>query len=296
MSRTTVAGDRYAAATWRRRARYREILSGAVAYLLLSLGTVAMIVPFIWMISTSLKRPGSEFIFPPQWIPSPVYWYNYVQIFTVMPLGRYMLNSLYYAGLATIGRVLSCSMAGFAFARLRFPGKRPVFVLLLMTIMIPYQVTMIPVYIIVNRLRWLDTYWPLVLPAFMGGAFGTFLLRQYFMSIPEELMDAAKIDGASLLGIYWQIFLPLATPALATLAVFTFLGAWNDLLGPLIFLSTILKYTVSMGLTFWQSQHRAMWAQLMASTIVSLIPVLILFVLGAQRYFVQGIATAGLKR
>lgn len=157
------------------------------------------------------------------------------------------------------------------------------------------QATMVPVFIIMKTLGWLDSYKPLIVPAFMGGAFGTFLLRQYFRSIPQELMDAARIDGASFAAIFWRIFLPLATPALATLGVFTFMGAWNDLLGPLIYLNSMKKYTISIGLTFWQSQHRAYWPELMATTLVSLIPVMILFFAGAQKYFVQGIATTGLK-
>lgn len=274
----------------------REYARKLAAHLFLLLGGSGMLIPFLWMISTSLKRPGMVFTFPPQWIPRPAYWSNYVLVFQLTPFARYLGNTAVYAVLATIGQLLSCSLGGFVFARLRFPGKNLIFLSLLATMMVPYQVTMIPTFMLFRTLGWLDSYRPLIVPAFTGGAFGVFLLRQYFLTVPFELVDAAKIDGAGWLTIYWRVFLPLAMPALATLGVFSFMNAWNDLLGPLIYLNSTGKYTVSIALAFFQGQHKVEWSALMAASIMSLVPVLVLYFAGAQKYFVQGIATVGIKR
>ena len=266
------------------------------AYIFLILGGTGMFIPFLWMVSTSLKRPGSVFTYPPRWIPRPPCWTNYLLVFQLTPFARYMGNTATYATLATVGQLLSCSLGGFVFARLRFPSRNLIFLALLATMMVPYQVTMIPTFILFKTLGWLDSYNPPIVPAFTGGAFGVFLLRQYFLTIPFEVVDAAKIDGAGWLTIYWRIFLPLAMPALATLGIFSFMAAWNDLLGPLIYLNSMGKYTVSIALAFYQGQHKVDWSTLMAASIISLTPVLILYFAGAQKYFVQGIATVGIKR
>jgi len=278
----------------RKQVRAMTLLRKGLAHAVLFIGAVTMVIPMLWMISTSLKDEGTIFTYPLHWIPNPIVWGNYARLFQVEPFALYLGNSFVYAVLATIGQLLTCSMAAYAFARLRFPGRNLIFMALLATLMIPDQVTIIPTFIIMKYLGWVDSLKPLIIPGWAGGAFGTFLLRQFFLTIPSELMDAAKIDGCSFYGIYARIFMPLAGPALATLGVFTFMWSWNDLFGPLIYLNTPSKYTVSIGLTFFQSVHYNSWALLMAGSIVSLVPIIILYVV-AQRYFVQGIATTGLK-
>jgi len=280
------ARSRHAAPRW---------LGKIAIHAVLLLGAATMILPFLWMISTSLKGNAAILTLPPDIIPHPAVWQNFVDIFKVEPFALYLSNSLRYAVLATLGQLLTCSMAAYAFARLRFPGRDAIFILLVASLMIPYQVTMIPVFILVKYLGWIDSFKPLIVPNWLGGAFGTFMLRQYFLTIPRELMDAAKIDGSNYYGIYFRIFLPLAGPALATLGVFTFMWSWNDLLGPLIYLNTSTNYTVSIGLALFQSKFLIIWGQMMAAALVSLVPIIVVFVL-AQKYFVQGIATTGLRQ
>ncbi len=279
----------------RRRTRAAELGRKGLAHLFLIVGTLCMVIPMLWLISTSLKAEGSIFTYPPQWIPQPIMWDNYVKVFLVEPFALYLGNSLIYAALSTVGQLLTCSMAAYAFARLRFPGRHVIFVALLVTLMIPSQVTVIPTFVIMKYLGWIDSIRPLIIPNWAGGAFGTFLLRQFFLSIPADLMDAAKIDGSNYYGIYARIFMPLAGPALATLGVFTFMWTWNDLFGPLIYLNSPSKYTVSIGLAFFQSVHYSEWSLLMAGSMISVVPILVLY-MAAQKYFVQGIATSGLKR
>jgi ABC-type glycerol-3-phosphate transport system permease component len=209
-------------------------------------------------------------------------------------MGIFLVNSVKIATIATIGQVISCAMAAFAFARLRFPARNLLFFILLATLMVPTHVTLIPTFFIIRWLGWIDTHWSLTVPWWLGGAFGTFLLRQFFLTIPVEMMEAAKIDGAGYWRIFWRIYLPLSGPALATLAVFTFMGSWNNLLGPLIFLNSTEKMTVTLGLTLLQGQYYSQWTLLMAGAIVSVIPTLIVFFI-AQKYFVEGIVRAGLK-
>lgn len=278
----------------RARARLRGRLGPMAAHTVLILGSILMAAPLLWTISTSLKQPGIIFTFPPQWIPNPVDWDNYRQLFTTLPMGIFLVNSVKVTTIATLGQVLSCAMAAFAFARLRFPARNVLFFILLATLMVPTQVTLIPNFFIMRSLGWIDTHYSLTVPYWLGGAFGTFLLRQFFLSIPTEIMEAAKIDGASYWRIFWRIFLPLSGPALATLAVFTFMGSWNNLLGPLIYLNSENNFTVTLGLTLLQGQHTSQWTLLMAGAIVSVIPTLIVFFI-AQKYFVEGIARVGLK-
>ncbi len=280
-----------------RRSRQRRLwLRKAVAHSVLLIGSVAMALPFLWMVVTSLKDQPQTFAFPPTLLPDPVVWENYATVFSIMPFAHYMLNSFWISVVATFGTLLSCSTAGFALGRLQWPGRDFIFVLVLCTLIIPAQVTMIPVFIIMNSLGWVNSYYPLTVPAFFGSAFGIFLMRQFFLTLPAELFDAAKIDGAHAIRIFWQIYLPLAKPALATLSVFTFMGTWNDLLTPLIYLNSMDKYTVSIALTLFRGQHgETHWPTLMAASLVSILPTLLLYIV-AQRYFVQGIATSGLKR
>jgi multiple sugar transport system permease protein len=255
---------------------------------------ITMLAPFIWMIFSSLKTLEEVFKFPPRLIPKEPQWSNYVRIWSYAPFGQYFLNSFKIAVLSTIGQIFSCSLAAYAFARLKFPGRDIIFLVLLMTLMLPYQLTMIPVFYIMYKLGWVDTHIPLILPFFLGGAWSTFLTRQFFLTIPRDLDDAAKIDGCSPLGIYLRIYLPLSKPIIATIAVFTFLGRWNDLYGPLIYLHTPSKLTVTVGLSNLRGQYWTDIPLLMAGSLVSILPTIILF-LAMQRYYIQGVVLSGMK-
>jgi multiple sugar transport system permease protein len=266
-----------------------------VRYILLSVLAVIMAGPFLWMLSASLQGQEDVFRTPPKWIPDPPRFGNYLEIMDRMPFARFLLNSLKVAGLAAIGQVASCSLAAYAFARMRFRGSTALYVVLLATMMIPAQVTMIPNFVIMRFLGWIDSHNALIVPAFFGGAFGTFLLRQFFATIPKELEDAARIDGCGRFRIFWQIFLPLSKPALATLGLFAFMTYWGDLLGPVIYLSSTEKMTLTVGLANLQAGAMATrYDLLMAGALVSIVPMLVLFVV-AQKWFVKGIAMTGMK-
>jgi multiple sugar transport system permease protein len=261
-------------------------------HLLLIAGSVVMLVPFAWMLSTSLKQPGDVFIYPPQWIPQPVQWENYRETVTVMPFGRFYLNSIIQAVAVTVLQLLTASLAAFAFARLRFRGRDVLFLLYLATMMIPFPVTMIPNFIIMRYLNWIDTFRALILPPAFS-AFSTFLLRQYFMCIPLEMDDAARVDGASSFRIWWQIILPLSGPALATLAIFTFLGQWNSFLWPLIVTNSEEMRTLPVGLAAFQGQYSVQWHLLMAGSVIAVLPILVIYIAG-QKWFVRGITLTGM--
>ncbi len=276
-------------------------------HLLLAAGAVTMILPFLWMLSTSLKPESEIFRFPPVWIPHTWRWANYREAMQAADFGRYSLNTVIYAVVITFSNLLLCSMAAYAFARLRFRGRNLLFILTLGTMMVPGQVTMVPVFILLKRWPlvggndWLgigghgllNSYTGLVLPGAVG-AFGIFLLRQFFMTLPRELEDAARIDGCSEAGIYWRIILPLSGPALATLGIFTFTAAWNEFLWPMLIMSKDSMKTLQVGLQVFQTQYTTRWDLLMAGTVVVTIPVLIIFLAG-QRYFTRGIALSGMK-
>ncbi len=266
-----------------------------VRYLLLSAIAALMVGPFLWMVSTSMMDRQDIFRIPPLWLPEQIDLRNYRAIMEVLPLGRLVLNSFTIAICATIGQLCSCTLAAYAFARMKFRGKAVLYFVLLATMMIPAQVTMIPVFLIMKSLGWIDTLYALIVPAFFGGAFGTFLLRQFFSTIPVDLEDAARMDGCGRFRILWSIVLPLSRPALATLALFTFMTYWNDLLGPVIYLSSVEKATLTIGLANLQSGvMTARYDLLMAGSVLSVLPILILLIIG-QRWFVQGIAMTGLK-
>ena len=271
-----------------------KFLKTSLAYLFITLGALTMVIPFLWMISTALKEPGQIFSMPPVLIPKPIVRTNFVRAWSSLPFGLFSMNSFKVSILGTVGTLVSCSWAAYAFARLRFPFKNVLFTLILATMMIPGQITMIPVFVIMKYLGWYDTHFPLWVPHFFGSAFGTFLLRQFFMALPAELDDAAKIDGCNPLQIYYKIFLPLSKPALATLGVLTFLSSWNSLLGPVIYLKTIEKFTLMIGLAFFQGQYYTDYSLLMSGSLISLIPIVLLYIV-AQKYFVQGIALTGIK-
>lgn len=270
-------------------------LGRIVLHILLSVGAVVMVLPFVWMVSTSFKELAQVFVYPPEWIPDPFVWENYPKAMTAVPFGRWFLNSLVIAVLVTVGQLITCSLAGFTFARMRFPGRNVLFLIYLGTMMIPHHVTIIPVFVMMNALGLVNTFWPLIIPG-LASAWGTFLFRQYFLTLPQELEDAAKIDGSSFFRIYTQIFMPLAKPVLATLGVFTFMGSWNDFLGPLIFLQSKELKTLTIGLLQFRADFQGMgnWPVMMAGVVISVLPVLIAFVIG-QKYFVRGIALTGIK-
>jgi len=267
----------------------------ATVWFLLCAGSLLMTLPFLWMVSTSLKETSQIWVFPPQWIPQPVRWENYTEALTSLPFGRYALNTLIITIATTLGVVLTSSLCAYGFARLQFPGRDLIFMIVLTAIMIPYAVLLIPQYIMFRYLGWIDTYLPLTVPVwFGGGAFNIFLLRQFFRTIPGELSDAARIDGASELGIYWRIIMPLAGPALAAVAIFTVLNTWNDFLGPLVYISSQDKFTLALGLAQFRGLYATQWQYLMAASTVVVVPTLVLFFM-AQRYFIQGVVLTGLK-
>ncbi len=264
-------------------------------YVLLIAVSALMVGPFLWMIITSMMSQEEIFRYPPQVVPSRLSLKNYLAIMDVLPLGRMFLNSFAIAVSATIGQVCSCALAAYAFARMKFRGKTVLYFALLATMMVPAQVTMIPVFLIMKTLGWIDTLYALIVPAFFGGAFGTFLLRQFFSTLPGDLEDAARIDGCGRFRILWSIVLPLSRPALATLALFTFMTYWNDLLGPVIYLSSMNRATLTIGLANLQSGvMTTRYDLLMAGSVLSVLPILVLFILG-QRWFVRGITMTGIK-
>lgn len=271
----------------------RLALRGLLYLVLISVG-FTMILPLLWMLSTSLKEPGVIFILPPKWIPNPPQWHNYVTLFEVLPFGRFLANSLKIATLATFGSLLSSSMSAFAFARMRFPGRNIIFAVVLATLMIPFHVTLIPLFALYKQLGWLGTHLPLTVPFFFSTAFGVFLIRQFYLTIPQELVDAARIDGCSFIQIYYKIFLPLSKPALATLGIFTFLGSWNNLIGPLVYLNEVSSMTVTLGLTLLTTQAGGRWELIQAGAVISILPIIVIFLMG-QEHFIQGIARTGLK-
>jgi multiple sugar transport system permease protein len=253
---------------------------------------ILMLMPFIWMISTSLKGAAAVFEYPPNFIPNPVRWDNYQRLFEVLPFARFFFNSFIVASAVTILQLVTCSMAAYAFARLRFPGRDALFLGYLGTLMIPAQVVIIPNFILLRYLGWIDSYQALILPAAFS-AFGTFLLRQYFLTIPRELEDAAVVDGANHFQIYARIILPLSGPALSALAIFTFLFNWNSFLYPLVVTNSTRMSTLTVGLNTLQGQYNTAWTLLMAGSVIALIPVLTVFIF-AQRYFIKGITLTGI--
>jgi multiple sugar transport system permease protein len=254
---------------------------------------IAMLIPLAWMLVTSVETLNETRHFPPILVPSGIQAHNYTDVLQQAPFTRWFMNTVIVTTASVAGNLLFCSLAGYAFARIRFIGREAVFILILATLMIPFQVVMIPTFLIVRKLGLIDTLGALILPN-LSGAFGIFLLRQFFRTLPIELEEAARIDGASRLGILFKIVLPLSGPALATLAVITFLWTWNDFLWPLITLYSPSHYTLQVGLTTFQGAHQTNTNLLMAANVMSMVPVLVLF-FAAQRYFIRGIATAGLK-
>jgi multiple sugar transport system permease protein len=263
------------------------------AHLVLFAGAVTMILPFVWMISTSLKQLSEVFVFPPTLFGEKIQWVNYMRISDRFPFGTYFMNSVKITVTVVIAQLLTSSMAGFVFARLRFRFREPLFGLYLATMMVPAQVTMIPNFIIMRYYNLIDTHWSLILPALVS-AFGTFLLRQFFLTIPVSLEDAAKMDGCTPFGVYWRVFIPLSKPAMATLGVFVFMGTWNDFLAPLVYINTQSNMTLPLGLSAMQGMYSTDWPVLMAGTVITVLPLIVIFLL-AQDFFIKGVTLSGLK-
>jgi multiple sugar transport system permease protein len=266
-----------------------------VLYAMLILLGAMFVMPLLWMVSTSLKTNEQLGLWPPAWLPNPVISQNYPDAWNSAPFALYLRNTLIITTLALIGQVFSASAVAYGFARLRFPGRDALFMLVLATMMLPSVVTLVPSYVLFQKLGWLNTFAPLIVPAYFGGgAFFIFLLRQFFRSIPMELSEAAKIDGASNLRILYQMILPLSKPALATVIIFSFTTSWNDFLGPLIYLSSQPNYTLTIGLQVFLQQFSTQYQFLMAVSFLMTLPVILVFFF-AQQYFVQGIVMSGLK-
>ena len=271
-----------------------------IGHLLLHLALIAVgitfLAPFAWLLSTSLKQSGTEFAYPPQWIPHPIVWSNYkTALVDVVPFFVYFKNTMIITVGATVGDVLMSAVVAYSFARLRWPGRNAMFMATLATLMLPSIVTIIPTFLLMRYLHWIDTFYPLIVPSWAGGsAFSIFLFRQFFMTIPLELDEAARVDGANPLRIFWSIILPLSGPVLATVVIFDVLNNWNDLFNPLIFLNSESNYTMALGLTQYAVGHNGTFYNLqMAAATVMTIPVILLFFF-AQRYFMRGIVTTGL--
>ena len=265
-----------------------------VSHIVLILIGLFFVLPFYWLVSTALKPDTQIFRLPPVWVPRPPQWDNFPKALTYVPFALYTWNTVRIAGLSVIGTVLSCSLVAYSLAKIRWRWRNAVFYSLLATMLLPSQVTMIPTFTIFRWLHWIGTPLPLIVPSFLGGAFFIFLLRQFFLTIPDELSDAARIDGCGEGSIYLRIVLPLAKPALASVALFTFIGAWNDFLGPLLYLTDESSYTLSLGLQRFVSQHGAEWSMLMAASTVMTLPIIVIFFF-TQRTFIQGIALTGIK-
>lgn len=276
-----------------------ERLWRVLIWLMLVGGGILLVMPFLWLVTSSLKAEYQVFQYPPQWIPDPMRFQNYVEALTLRPFHIYLKNTMVIVIVRNIAVLSSASLCAYGFSRLQFPGRDGWFKVVLATMMVPYYVLMIPQYIIFSRMGWVDTFLPLLVPSFFGGgAFNIFLLVQFFRTIPMELADAGRIDGCTEFGVYWRIVLPLAKPVLATVAIFTFLGSWNELMGPLLYLNSPEKYTLALGLTHFQSffEHggRSMWHLLMAASTVMVIPPILVF-FAAQRYFIQGFVLTGIR-
>lgn len=270
---------------------YRNIF----LYIFLTLASITCILPLLWMISTSLKSGNVIFDIPPKWLPDGLHFENYVKAVVDISYFRYFFNTMVITGFRIFAEVFVSAFVAFGFAKFDFPGKSIWFLLLLSTIMLPGEVMLIPVFQMFSQLGWVNTFLPLIVPSFFGGqAVFIFLLRQFFMSQPNELMEAATIDGANKFQIFLKIYLPISKPALITIGIFSFQGSWNDLLGPLIYLNDTNKFTLQLGLAMFNGVTKIQWGPLMAASILTLLPVLIVFFF-AQKYFVEGISFSGTK-
>lgn len=273
--------------------RIQSGIKNTVVYVLMIAVALVMILPFLWMVSTSFKEMGQVLIFPPEWIPKPFVIHNYSEAWELAKFNLFFRNSAIVTLLTTAGQLVTCSLAAFAFARLEFPGRDQIFLIYLATMMIPTQVTLIPLYLLMKQFGWIDTFSGLIVPGIFS-AYGTFMLRQFFIGLPKSLDESAVIDGCGYIRIYWQILLPLSKAALATQAVFCFMWQWNNLLWPLVMTNTDSHRTLTVGMQLFKGQYSIAWNLLMAGSVISVIPILILYIF-LQKYFVEGIALTGMK-
>lgn len=269
-------------------------LGRAALYLTLTLSSLLMLLPFYWAVSTSFKLEQFVFANPPQWWPHPFTLQNYIYVLTRIPFPRYLFNSVFVAVTATLGHVFFDTLAGYAFSKLRFPGRNTIFFAMLLALMIPFQVNLIPLYRIMARLHWLDHYQALIIPN-ITGIFGIFLMRQFINSIPDELLDAARIDGCNELDVFLRIIFPLALPGIATLVIFTFMDIWNAFLWPRLVLSSNQMFTLPLGLAQLQARNTSTWGQIMAGTVLTALPMILIFLL-MQRQFISGMTEGAVKQ
>jgi multiple sugar transport system permease protein len=267
--------------------KFKQSIKSWAITLILIAGSIVLLLPLWWMVSTSLKSPAEISQYPPTFIPNEFHFENYVDAWKTAPFTRWAMNTLFIAVVGTIGAVLVNSLVAYAFAKIRFKGRNALFVIVLSTMLIPGFVTMVPQYILFSKLGWVNTYLPLIVPAFLGSAFFIFLLRQFMMTIPNSLIEAAILDGANHLQIWWHIMVPLTKPALMTVAIFNFTGAWNDLLGPLLYINDERLYTLQIGLQTFKGTVQTQWHYLMAMSVMVLLPIVLIFFL-FQRYFIEG--------
>ncbi|MCP3739479.1 carbohydrate ABC transporter permease [Rossellomorea sp. BNER] len=276
-----------------KRTKTKSQIKKIIKYLLIISVSLMMVLPFIWMLSASLKAEADIFGFPIKWIPETFHWSNYKEVWTRHPFHLYYLNTLKIAVITTILLVITSSLAGYAFSKVKFPERDKLFFLYVTTMMIPYQVMMIPQFMILKELNLVDSHWSLILLGAFN-PFGVFLFRQFFLSIPDELIEAARIDGLNEFGIYWKIILPLSKPAIATLVIFSFMHAWNDFLGPLIYLTSDHLYTLQLGMQHFVTTFNTEYSLLMAAAVSAIVPTLLVYIL-AQDHFIKGVANTGIK-
>lgn len=283
-------------ATLRRRKIVRTALGLTLSYLILLATAALFIVPFLWLVITSLKASNQVFTNPPLWIPDPILWSNYVEALTTpaFPFFKLLGNTVYYVTMTTIGTIISSAAVAYGFSRIRFKGRDFLFAVTLSTMMLPGIVTLIPTYVLFKTIGWVGSYAPLIVPSFLGAAFNIFLLRQFMITVPYELTDAALVDGATHFDILWRIMIPLVKPALLVIGVMNVMYIWNDFMGPLIYLSESSTYPLVMGLNAFRTQHATMWNLMMAASLATCFPLILLFFV-AQRYFIEGITLTGLK-
>lgn len=281
----------------RRPVLWRRVTKMVLQYLALIIVSAVLLFPFVWMLSSAVKSHDELFASPPVLIPQRIHWENFaVALSDVMPFGRMFANSAVVSLLNIVGSVLSCSLAAYGFARLRFPGRDALFALLLASMMVPFVVRLVPLFLIFRRLGWINTLWPLIVPAFLGTPFFIFILRQFFRSVPAELADAARIDGCSEMGVWGRVMLPLSKPALGAVAILSFQQAWGDYLAPAVFLNDMRKMTVMVGLGALLSMpgEQFKWDSIMAVTVLATLPMLVIF-FAFQGAFVQGMTLSGMK-
>ena len=278
----------------KRRIRVGHIVSRFILYALVCAGAVTYAMPFVWMLSTAVKPGYQVYLVPPVWLPERYDWSNFWVPWNNLPFAQFYANTAIVTFFTVAGTLVSSSMVAFAFARMRFRGRDRLFLLVLSTMMLPNQVTLVPLYLLFTKLGWINSLLPLIVPHWFGSAFHIFLLRQYMMSTPLELDDAARIDGASWLDIYWRISVPLARPAIGVVSIFAFTGAWNDYLYPLIYLNETKNFTIALGLPLLSSRYVTEIQQTMAQTVLAILPLILAFFL-AQRYYIQGVVVTGVK-